>query len=218
MIPAQHRKWADMIFRPYIFHLLRKSFHHFWLINQSPELAAQRSLLLLPNHFTWWDGFFLYYLNQKLWHKRLHIMMLQEQLERFWFFRYLGAFSIKLGNREEARRSLDYAARLLHSPANMVIIYPQGVLEPYDQRPLSFHTAGISQILRQSSPQILPVGMRIQHGEHKNPDVFCRFPSLITATGMAKQKRQIRQSFFANLAELTQKSWLGRGERDLFAS
>ena len=218
MIEAQHQKWADMFFRPYIFHLLRKSFHHFWLLNQSPTLARDRSLFLLPNHFTWWDGFFLYYLNQKLWRKKLHIMMLQEQLENFWFFRYLGAFSIKLGDRSEVQRSLSYAAQLLQSPNNMVIIYPQGELEPYDQKPLSFHTAGISQILRQSSPQILPVAMRIQYGSEKKPDVFCRFPPLITATSLPEQKRQIHQSFFSNLAELTQQSWQGQGQKDLFVS
>jgi len=125
MIKARHATWARFIFEPYLNHIFRKHFHLLQWPESFPEENGTRSILLVANHFSWWDGFFWYKANQILFKKKFHIMMLEDQLERFWFFRYLGAFSVRKNSRY-ALKSLEYAAELLEDPENLVVIFPQG--------------------------------------------------------------------------------------------
>jgi 1-acyl-sn-glycerol-3-phosphate acyltransferase len=51
-------------------------------------------VLLLANHFSWWDGFLLYYINQKVFRKQFHVMVIEETVQKVGFFKYMGAFSV----------------------------------------------------------------------------------------------------------------------------
>jgi hypothetical protein len=59
MIQAQHAAWADRIFHPYVTWLFKRHFHVVRLLGKIPETNPELPLLLLPNHSTWWDGFFV---------------------------------------------------------------------------------------------------------------------------------------------------------------
>ncbi|MEP4533460.1 MAG: 1-acyl-sn-glycerol-3-phosphate acyltransferase [Cyclobacteriaceae bacterium] len=92
------------------------------------ELLPNHSVLLLQNHFSWWDGFFGSYLAYQYLHKSYHVMVQEDQLKKHWYFKYKGAFSIKKQSRE-MRESINYAAHLLEDAANMVLVFPQGRLQ-----------------------------------------------------------------------------------------
>ena len=64
MIKAQHNWSADKIFRIYIFRMLKKHFASVTLFGKLPESDPLLPTLLIPNHNTWWDGFFVYFLNE----------------------------------------------------------------------------------------------------------------------------------------------------------
>ncbi len=85
------------------------------------------SILLLCNHFSWWDGFFGNYL--AYWHlkRKLYIMMQEDHLRKRMLFNLFGGFSIEKGSRETIK-SLWYAADLLNNPENLVVVFPQGEL------------------------------------------------------------------------------------------
>ena len=52
-------------------------------------------------------------------------MLLEETSIRIPILKYSGAFSINKRSRDIIK-SLDYAAKLLNDPENMVLIFPQG--------------------------------------------------------------------------------------------
>ncbi|MGN6179999.1 MAG: 1-acyl-sn-glycerol-3-phosphate acyltransferase, partial [Mucilaginibacter sp.] len=86
-----------------------------------------KSILLIANHYSFWDSLILYTVNTRLFNKRLHVMILEESMHKYWPFKYAGAFSVKKGSRNVVE-SLNYAASLLDDPQNLVLIYPQGKL------------------------------------------------------------------------------------------
>ena len=103
-----------------------------------PVLAATgKPILMIGNHFSWWDGFFACYLNQEIFHKKLHIMMLEEQLRPRMFLNKAGAYSIRKGSRD-ALESLKYTAGLMNDPGNLAVLYPQGEFESVYTFPVRF--------------------------------------------------------------------------------
>jgi 1-acyl-sn-glycerol-3-phosphate acyltransferase len=97
-------------------------------INVLPfEPRAAHSILLLTNHFSWWDGFFANYAAFTNLKRRLFIMMQYDHFVNHWYFKYWGAFSMKKGSRDMLE-SLAYSAELLNDPRNLVTIFPQGEL------------------------------------------------------------------------------------------
>ncbi|MBW4891264.1 lysophospholipid acyltransferase family protein [Mucilaginibacter sp. HMF5004] len=94
------------------------------------------SILLLCNHFSWWDGFFGNYLAYWVLKRKLYIMMQHDHLEKRMLFNLFGGFSIERGTRE-MMKSLWYAADLLNNAENLVVVFPQGEL-------ISNHTTTVS--------------------------------------------------------------------------
>lgn len=112
-----------------------------------------RPVLLIGNHFSWWDGFIAYRLNDMSLHKKFHIMMLEEQLEGRLFLNKAGAFSIRRGSRSVVE-SLQYASVLLHDDANMVAVYPQGTITSIHRRPVRFEK-GVERIIAGASDKLM---------------------------------------------------------------
>ena len=115
--------------------------------------ASGRPVLLIGNHFSWWDGFIAYRLNDLFLHKKFHIMMLEEQLESRLFLNKAGAFSIKRGSRSVVE-TLSYTSGLLHDADNMVVVYPQGVITSIHRRPVQFER-GTERIIAGASDKLM---------------------------------------------------------------
>lgn len=176
MKPARHTGWAHIVFRPYLHHLVRCSFHSVQVLGELPPFSEDRSVLLLPNHSTWWDGFIIYLINDLVWQKKPFVMMEEKQLDRFPFFNRLGAYSVRPGDREDVEKTLAYSARLLENPRHLLFLFPQGKLLPWHQRPLTFK-AGFSHILSASSgkPDVFICGIRTEFLGDQRPDIFIMF-------------------------------------------
>ena len=108
---------------------------------------------MIGNHFSWWDGFIAYRLNDLFLHKKFHVMMLEEQLTPRMFLNKAGAFSIKRGSRSVIE-SLRYASSLLHEPENLVVVYPQGTITSLHSRPVKFEK-GTERILDGASKRLM---------------------------------------------------------------
>src|SRR4030042_3728021 len=76
-------------------------------------------LLLIANHVSWWDGFWVSYLNLKLFRRKFHFMMDEEQLAMYPFFKKTGGYSIKKGNRS-ILESIQYTVELLKDTGHVV--------------------------------------------------------------------------------------------------
>lgn len=173
MIKAGHQGWARVVFNPVIKGLLRTHFDHFYATGLPPSIPADEGLLIIPNHFSWWDGFFIFQLMCQMKNRRLHLMMLEKQLSRYWYFRHIGAYSINPGHPKSVMESLRYTSGLLDDPARLVVIYPQGEIETYNKRPLTLEP-GILLALKKTSREVnvLPVFFRIEYFERRKPDIW----------------------------------------------
>ena len=176
MIRAQHRLWADMIFQPYLARLFKRHFHEIQLLGEVPEIPDHLPLLLLPNHSTWWDGFFVYLLNKRIFHRTAHLMMLETQLSKYKFFRKIGAYSIAPEDRRGVIESLEYTVELLHQEMSLVSVFPQGQLLPWHTRPLGYKR-GVEWILQKYKKPVtlLPLAIRTEFLGEKHPSVFFLF-------------------------------------------
>lgn len=84
-----------------------------------------QSVLLLQNHFSYYDGYWSMYLCNKVFMRRFHVMMLEEELAKRMFLTRCGVFSVRKNSRDLIE-SLNYANELLSDPQNVVTIYPSG--------------------------------------------------------------------------------------------
>ena len=130
---------------------LKRSFHNVEF--DCSVDTANRPVLMIGNHFSWWDGFIAYRLNDLCLRKKFHIMMLEEQLETRMFLNKAGAFSIKRGSRSVVE-SLQYASALLHDAENLVVVYPQGAISSIHRRPVRFEK-GVERIIAGASDRLL---------------------------------------------------------------
>ncbi len=177
MIEAQHKWWAEKIFRPYIDSQFRKNFGSFNLINEPPAVNPDKSVLFTPNHFSWWDGFLIHKIQREFYPERtFYILMLEEQLKVYYFFKFLGAYSIKLNNPKGIVETFEYTRKILKQKKTFAAIYPQGAIEPFDKEPLTVKkglekfTQGCGQLT-----QLVPVAFKFQFFEGKHADIYVRF-------------------------------------------
>ncbi len=147
MIPAHHTALGSFFWKQWSKWSIRLCFHDF-VYPKDFEIKPGHSLLMLANHVSWWDGFWPLELNRQLFHKRYHVMMLEEELKQRRFMAQGGAFSIDPGSRSIVE-SLRYATELLENPDNMVLVYPQGRIHSLYQQKIGFEK-GIDRILKKT--------------------------------------------------------------------
>jgi 1-acyl-sn-glycerol-3-phosphate acyltransferase len=105
-----------------------------------------KPVLMIANHFSWWDGFIQMKLNKQRLKRLFHVMMLEEQLRKHMILNKCGAFSIKKNDRSVID-SLNYSVHLLHNPQNLVLLFPQGEIQSLYTRPYVFEH-GLYYILK----------------------------------------------------------------------
>lgn len=184
MIRADKSKTFDALFDLYNRRLLRSHFASLRVAGTEHVQSLNRSLPMIcfGNHSCWWDGLVVYHLSRHLLHADVFLMMEERQLARYRFFRKLGAFSVVRENAVAAAMSLRYAARLFDRPNRLLWIYPQGVMQPNDKRPLQFFP-GAATIARLTGKmvQLIPFVHRYEFLEEQRPDAFVRFGKPVVA-------------------------------------
>ncbi len=181
MIRAQHRRWADIIFQPYLTWLFKRNFHEIRLLGTRPEIPDDLPLLLLPNHSTWWDGFFVYLLNKQIFRRTTYLMMLEAQLKKYKFFAKIGAYSIEPEDRRSVIESLEYTVELLEQEMALVTVFPQGELLPWHTRPLGYKRGTEWVLQKHAKPAtVLPLAIRTEFLGEKRPSVFFLFGDAYT--------------------------------------
>ncbi|RFM24703.1 MAG: glycerol acyltransferase [Candidatus Thermochlorobacter aerophilum] len=152
-------------------------------------MNLQTPIIFYLNHSYWWDGFWSQLITDIYFNQNLYIIIEYKQLVRYQFFTRLGAFSIVRDNPREALKTIQYAAEKLTESShrqNALWIFPQGVIEHVDKRPIKFFsgTAKIAeQVLeRKSSVYLCSAVTRIDYVEEQKPELFISFhtPRVLT--------------------------------------
>ena len=144
MLKSRHHFIVYPFFQHYTRYLLRTRYHTVSIENHFADNG--NAVLLIGNHVGWWDGFWAMYLNLKVLKRKFHFMMLEEQLMRYRFFNYTGAFSVNKGSRSVVE-SIRYASELLNDSENMLLMYPQGRLHSMYEHHFQFEK-GIERMLK----------------------------------------------------------------------
>jgi hypothetical protein len=171
MIKANHNKISELVISLYISHKFKKQFSSLKIINQIK--AKNKAILLLSNHFSWWDGFWVLMLNKKIWKKRFHVMMLENQLKNNKILNNVGAYSIQPGSRDIIN-SLNYSIELLKKKNSLVLMYPQGVFNSMYSEKFEFNS-GINYILKRnkSDIQIVFTAFFTEYFDNSKPSLYC---------------------------------------------
>lgn len=134
----------------YISFIIKKDFSSF--DHESPAFKKETAILVLANHFSWWDGFFLFYINKKIFKKNFHVLVNANNYKKVGFLKYLGAFAAE-NKGKDVLETLNYAGKLLDNPSNLVLVFPQGKLFSNHVKSISFEK-GVMQMINASQKKI----------------------------------------------------------------
>jgi hypothetical protein len=170
IIKAKHHKIIYPFFKNYAIWKINKHFHNISI--QGVYEEKHLPILIISNHFSWWDGFFLSYLNTKLFKRKFYFMMLEEQLRKYWFFKYTGGFSIKKSSRSIVE-TINYTSELLADNNNLVLMFPQGKIQSLYTRNFNFEK-GVETILNNIKDKIhtLFVANLVDYFSRPKPSLF----------------------------------------------
>jgi hypothetical protein len=173
MIPARHTRFHTAFFSFYSGYLMRNSFRSVSFVDDPGP--SDKALLIIGNHFSWYDGFFMNYYNKLVLKKKYHVMMLEEQLKDRMFLNKSGAFSINPGSRDIIE-SLRYSSQILADPANMLLMYPTGEIQSSYISSFSF-MKGLDRILSGNDPEIRFYACMVDYFSERKPAAWIYFYS-----------------------------------------
>ncbi len=152
----------------YLRRKVRRAFRGVWLSGTLPQPPG--GLLIYANHTSWWDGFVVHALGQAAgWDA--YALMEEKNLERYRFLGRIGAFGVRPGEAASSLASLRYAAGLLRRPRAAVVVFPQGEIRPFGEKPLRL-SRGVAVLARMADASCCSLGIRYAFFEHEKPDVL----------------------------------------------
>lgn len=134
MIKGKYTPLTAWLFEQYAKLHLRKIYREVrYVVSDKPGdklfvSGKENPVLLVSNHFSFWDGFIHIMLNRRTFKRTVNIMMLNEQLSKRKFLRYSGAFSLDKGNRGVIA-GLRHSVDLLKDKNNLLLMFPQGEIQ-----------------------------------------------------------------------------------------
>jgi 1-acyl-sn-glycerol-3-phosphate acyltransferase len=128
-----------------------------------------KPILLIANHFSYWDSLILFCVNEQLFKKEAYVMVLEETMRKERFLKYGGSFSIGKAPKDIII-SLNFATELLNDPGNLVLMFPQGKLYSNFVKQVHFEK-GVLKILQNANPnvQVVFAATFVQYFKHKKP-------------------------------------------------
>ncbi|PST84589.1 glycerol acyltransferase [Pedobacter yulinensis] len=144
MFEPRQNKLVSGFFSWYISFLIKRNFTSYTYSDL--DTGGSESVLLLANHFSWWDGFLLFHLNKKTFRRNFHVLITADNYKTVFFLKYLGGFAVSRPGRDIVE-TLSYAGKLLEQPGNLVLLFPQGKIYSSQVGSIQFEK-GVMQILQ----------------------------------------------------------------------
>ncbi len=176
MIKASKNKVFEKVFSIYNKSLLKRHFYRIHVSGENNFLSRDKSrpAIIYCNHSNWWDGMATIYLSQNRWGVDAYFMMDIEQMRKYAFFKRIGAFSVNRTSGREAMESIDYITGILKTTRHVLWIYPQGLMQPNDFRPIKFYS-GIARIIEKlDRVTLIPLVMRYEFLMEQRSEIFIR--------------------------------------------
>lgn len=172
------------------------------------DLPPDAAVLAVANHVSWWDGFLVLDVRNRLAPTRpIHTVMLERELARRPFLRWMGCLGIEPGSPGSVRRVLREVRRLRRRGPLFLSFFPQGVIRPAFTRPLEFRP-GLEAFSRAVAPGILlPLALHLEGLNHPRPTAFVSVgPPRAFAEAMSREETEsaVERELDALLAFLSQ--------------
>lgn len=146
MIKAKHTWFYSWISRIYISFFIEIVFRDIKLIGDSSH-DENLPILMIANHFSWWDGFVQMRLNLRVFKRKFYFMMLEEELVKARVLQKVGACSVSKGSRG-ILETLQHLVEVLKEPGNLYLLFPQGRIESLYTSPYVFEKGGLNYITK----------------------------------------------------------------------
>ncbi|MFW9596808.1 MAG: lysophospholipid acyltransferase family protein [Paludibacter sp.] len=193
MIKGSQSKYWNLFFSLYVPFYIKRHFNEV-IIDGKPNTDG-KSVLILANHTSWWDGFLAFYLNQRMLKRTFWFMMLESELSKRSVLSKIGGFSVQPGSRT-VFQSLQYAAGLLENPSNLVLIYPQGELNSMFEDNIVFKR-GIEHFrISSESQSVLMLVQFIEYFAHEKPTVYLYLKLAVSDNGTLENINEQYQLFY----------------------
>jgi 1-acyl-sn-glycerol-3-phosphate acyltransferase len=174
MLKPTATTYSRLFWKHYSRYMLHRHFHQVCVTkSENFVITPQKSILLLGNHFSWWDGFIGNYLSHEISTHKFHVMMLEEQLQKNKILQTSGAFSIQRNSRDMVR-SLQFATQVLENHENLLLLYPQGRIESMHNPTPTFEKGWfriVSQLKTQAT-QIVFYTALVDYMQHEKPTLY----------------------------------------------
>ncbi|MEJ7693077.1 lysophospholipid acyltransferase family protein [Daejeonella sp.] len=171
MLEPRRNKLIHSLFSWYISRIIGSDFRKLEFNEVSFE--KDKAILLLANHFSWWDGFLMFHVNKVYFRKKFHVMITEENYEKVWFLKYLGSFSVKKNSRSIIE-TLEYAGRLLDDADNLVLLFPQGKLYSNHTDDIQFQKGLMNMInISKRKFQYIFAANFLDYFEHRKASLTC---------------------------------------------
>lgn len=153
--------------------LLKRTFHSV-SINQLPDSDSSRSVLVLLNHHSWWDGLFPLVLSERYYPQKGLALMEDKQIENHPFFRKIGAQPITRTNTKSALETMSGIADYMSNNPSVLFLYPQGAIYPNHEDYFSVQRG--YQMLTESIPDLqIHLITTLSHAMwHRKPELLLR--------------------------------------------
>lgn len=176
MIEAEDHPLLEPFWKWYIANSVRGHFDSVRLHLEQPD-SVPTPTLWQATHVSWWDGYLGVLLSGHLGLQH-RVMMLEENLSKYRFLRYLGAFGVDRGHARGALESLRYAALQLQQPqARGLMMFPAGDIGSPFQRPAPYQSGAASlasQIAKTAPIAVRSVAIRLEHLGASKPEALLR--------------------------------------------
>ena len=171
MIRANHTKFM-IKFSKYFTKILINIF--FGSVKYSGQYEEKElPILLISNHFSFYDGFIQILLNFKVFKRNFNFMMLERELSKNMLLTKVGASSISKGRRSSIE-SINYAVEMLQDKENLFLFFPQGEIKSIYTREFTFEKGLLSYILENTKNDfqlVFNVNL-INYGANLRPDLW----------------------------------------------
>jgi 1-acyl-sn-glycerol-3-phosphate acyltransferase len=179
---------------------LRRHFHSLRVSKAvQPPANLGMPLVVYSNHASWWDPLVGLLLAREFFPGRpVFVPMDAAALERYGFFKKLGAFGVEQGTRRGAVQFLRTASSILQRPENVLWLTSQSRFADVRERPVGFKS-GIGHLPNQIPRlQFVPVAIEYTFWEERLPEILVRFGEPYeTCTDEMRLEPEVWTEFFA---------------------
>lgn len=163
--------------------------------------------ILFAPHSNWWDGMIAHVICNRICHKEIRIMI--EELNRFPILRRAGGFSVNKKSAQSSMQSLQYAVRTLKDPSSVLYLFPQGIINPPDHRPIKFQT-GLAYIAQKAVKEygqvnLIPVAVNYFFLRDNRPEILIEFGETIEFSDAGQDRKELSGYLAKTLEKLCDK-------------